>query len=82
MSITGPNRETKAKSRYSEFVHCEGFAFKLNHVDSFHHEVIPEREGITTVNLRSFKQQVADPERKLFNLLMEKFYPMPLDEAC
>jgi hypothetical protein len=55
MPITGPNRQAKDKANYSEFIYCEGFAFKLNQVESFYHEPTDERDGVTIVNLRSFK---------------------------
>jgi hypothetical protein len=37
---------------------------------------------VTIVNLRSFKQEIADPERKLFDFLMKRFHPITPDEAC
>ena len=82
MPITGPNRDDKDKANYSEFIYCEGFAFKLNQVESFYHEPTDERDGVTIVNLRSFKQEIADPKRKLFDFLMKRFHPITPDEAC
>jgi len=82
MPITGPNRKTKDKVRYSEFVLCEGFVFKPNSVESFYHDSIAEGAGVTIVNIKSFKHEVADPNRRLFDFLVSRVHPMPPDEHC
>jgi hypothetical protein len=61
MPITGPNRDAKDKVNYSEFIYCEGFAFKLNQVESFYHEPTGERDGVTIVNLRSISRRSLIP---------------------
>ena len=61
MPITGPNRDAKDKANYSEFICCEGFAFKLNQVESFYHEPTDERDGVTIVNLRSISRRSLIP---------------------
>ena len=36
----------------------------------------------TDAELAAFKQEIADPERKLFDFLMKRFHPINPDEAC
>jgi hypothetical protein len=50
-------------------------------VDAFSHEAINEGTGVTTVNIKSYTQEISDPQRKLFNFLVSRFHPDPPDEA-
>ncbi len=81
MPIEGPNLKAKDRDRHSEYVICEDFVFKPTSVDAFSHEAINEGTGVTTVNLKSYTQEISDPQRKLFNFLVSRFHPDPPDEA-
>lgn len=82
MPITGPNRNPTDNVRYSEFIICEGLVFKPKLVESFHHEAISEIDGLTVVNVKSFRHEIKDPDRRLFDYLVSCAHPMPPDEPC
>lgn len=81
MPITGPNHNPKDNVRYSEFVLCEGLVFKPNSVDSFYHDPISETAGVTILNLKTFRHEIKDPNRHLFDFLMSWTQPMTPDES-
>ncbi len=65
----------------SDFVLCENFVFRLSTVDGFSHQLSPDSDGFTVVNFKSYTQTIADPEKRLFNYLVSKLNPKPVDET-
>ena len=66
---------------HSEFVLCEGFAFRPSTVDGFSHQTHPDGTAFTVVNFKSYTQTIADPERRLFDFLTRKLKPRRADES-
>ena len=76
MAIETPSNMPNATKSHSDFVLCEGFVFRLSTVDGFLHQNFPEDQpGITTVNFKSYTQNVPDPQRRLFDFLVSKINP-------
>ncbi|MFZ0710697.1 MAG: hypothetical protein WAM53_11710 [Terrimicrobiaceae bacterium] len=65
---------------HSEFVLCEGFAFRLSSVDGCSHQTHPDGAAVTVVNFKSYTQTIPDPERRLFDFLICKLKPKRRDE--
>ncbi len=65
----------------SDFILCENFAFRTANVDGFLHETYKDGSAVTTVNFKSYTLSVPDPERRLFDLLVEKLRPCSPDEV-
>ena len=65
---------------HSEFVLCEGFAFRLSNVDGCSHQTHPDGAAVTVVNFKSYTQTIPDPERRLFDFLICKLKPKRRDE--
>ena len=81
MPIEAPSRSPIASSTHSEFVLCEGFAFRLSTVDGFSHERCADGTAVTVVNFKSYTQTIPDPKRRLFDFLLCKLKPKPADES-
>lgn len=76
MAIETPSNNPNVSKSHSEFVSCEGFVFRLSTVDGFLHQSFPEDQpGVTTVNFKSYTQNVPDPHRRLFDFLVSKINP-------
>ncbi len=84
MPIETPTRTpTSTGSRTaSEFVLCENLVFRPDHVDGFLHRTYEDGSAVTIVNFKSYTQTVPDPERRLFEFLIEKIRPRSPDEAA
>ncbi|MDX2081384.1 MAG: hypothetical protein SFU53_11430 [Terrimicrobiaceae bacterium] len=83
MPIETPTRPPTASRTVSEFVLCENFVFRPTNVDGFLHRTYEDGSAVTTVNFKSYTQSVPDPERRLFDFLVEKFHPRSTsDEAA
>ena len=65
---------------HSEFVLCEGFAFRPSNVDGCSHQTHPDGSAVTIVNFKSYTQTIPDPERRLFDFLIRKLKPRPAGE--
>lgn len=65
----------------SEFVLCEKFAFRPATVDGFSHQTFEDGTAITTVNFKSYTQSIPDTGRRLFDFLVAKLNPRPVDEV-
>jgi hypothetical protein len=50
-------------------------------VDGCSHQRYADGSAITTVNFKSYTQTIADPERQLFDFLIRKLKPRPVDES-
>jgi hypothetical protein len=66
---------------HSEFVLCEGFAFRPSNVDGCSHQKYADGSAVTVVNFKSYTQTIADPERRLFDFLIRKLKPKRTDES-
>ena len=66
---------------HSEFVLCEGFAFRPSNVDGCSHQAHPDGTAFTVVNFKSYTQTIPDPEKRLFDFLMCKLKPRLVDES-
>ena len=62
---------------HSEFVLCEGFAFRPSTVDGCSHQRYADGSAVTAVNFKSYTQTIPDPERRLFDFLIRKLKPKP-----
>ncbi len=79
MPIETPSSLPIGSKTHSDFILCQDFVFRLSTVDGFLHQAFPEGQpGITTVNFKSYTQNVPDPERRLFDFLVSKLNPKPL----
>ena len=66
---------------HSEFVLCEGFAFRPSNVDGCSHQKYADGSAVTVVNFKSYTQTIPDPERRLFDFLIRKLKPKRADES-
>ena len=66
---------------HSEFVLCEGFAFRPSNVDGCSYQTHPDGTAFTVVNFKSYTQTISDPEKRLFDFLMRKLKPRRVDES-
>ena len=66
---------------HSEFVLCEGFAFRPSNVDGCSHQKYADGSAVTVVNFKSYTQTIPDPERRLFDFLISKLKPRRVDES-
>jgi hypothetical protein len=64
----------------SDFVLCQDFVFQSTHVDGCSHQRYADGPAITTVNFKSYTQTIPDPQRRLFDFLIEKLKPKSTDE--
>ncbi len=81
MSIEAPSHTAIGRRlTNSEFVICEGFAFRPANVEGFSHQTYEDGSAITTVNFKSYTQSIPDAERRLFDFLISKLKPIPTDE--
>ena len=83
MAIDMPaNRAPRSGTRsLSEHVRCEDFVFRVDDVDGFSHQPVPEGEAVTVVNFKGYSQAIPDPERRLFDFLVSKLQPKTCDET-
>ena len=66
---------------HSEFVLCEGFAFRPSTVEGCSHQKYADGSAVTVVNFKSYTQTITDPERRLFDFLIRTLKPKPADES-
>jgi hypothetical protein len=79
MAIETPSSTPIGSRTHSDFLLCQGFVFRLSTVDGFLYQSFPEGQpGVTTVNFKSYTQNVPDPERRLFDFLVSKLNPKPV----
>ena len=76
---TGLHPQLLSKT-HSEFVLCEGFAFRPSNVDGCSHQKYADGSAVTLVNFKSYTQTIPDPERRLFDFLIRKLKPKRTDE--
>jgi hypothetical protein len=80
MAITSRhNKPSDSNDRFSEFVRCQDFVFRVSDVDGFSHQSFPDAPPVTVVNFKSFTQSIADPEQRLFHFLIGKIKPHESD---
>ena len=80
MPIEFPSDTPIGTRTHSEFILCEGFVFRLSTVDGCLHQTNADGSAITVVNFKSYTQMVPDPERRLFDFLIQKLRPGRVDE--
>ena len=79
MLTSTPSVSNKA---HSDFILCQNFMFRLSTVDGcLHQKLDDDQPAITTVNFKSYTQNIPDPDRRLFNFLVTKIKPRPIDET-
>jgi hypothetical protein len=81
MPIEFPSNTPIGSRTPSEFVLCEGFAFRLSTVDGCLHQSYADGSAVTVINFKSYTQAVPDPERRLFDFLIQKLRPRSADES-
>jgi hypothetical protein len=81
MPIESPSNTPIGNRTHSEFVLCEGFAFRLSTVDGCSHQTYADGSPVTVVNFKSYTQTIPDPERRLFDFLIRKLKPKRADES-
>jgi hypothetical protein len=79
MPIETPTTPPSGSKTLSDFVICQDFAFRVSTVDGFSHQTFADGTAVTSVNFKSYTQSVTDPERKLFDFLVGKLKPNPVD---
>lgn len=83
MPIETPTRTpSTTRAINSEFAVCQNFVFRPANVDGCSHEAFADGSAITTVNFKSYTQSIPDPDRRLFDFLLSKLNPKPVDENC
>jgi len=81
MALEAPSQLPNGRrSRSSEFILCENFAFRPANVDGFSHQTFDDGSAITTVNFKAYTQSVPDPNRRLFDFLLSVHEPRSVDE--
>ena len=75
------SRSPIGSKTHSEFVLCEGFAFRPSTVDGCSHQRYADGAAVTIVNFKSYTQTIPDPERRLFDFLIRKLKPKRADES-
>ena len=63
MPIEAPSNTPIGSRTHSEFVLCEGFAFRPSNVDGCSHQTYADGSAVTIVNFKSYTQTIPDPER-------------------
>jgi len=83
MPIEMPKRTVSASPKFSDsdFVLCHNIAFRLSSVDGFSHQRYEDGSAVTTVNFKGYTQNIADPQRWLFNFLILHINPTISDET-
>ena len=81
MPIEAPSNTPIGSRTHSEFVLCEGFAFRPSTVDGCSHQRYADGAAVTIVNFKSYTQTIADPERRLFDFLIRKLKPRRANES-
>jgi len=81
MPIEAPSNTPIVSRTHSEFVLCEGFAFRPSSVDGCSHQAYADGSAVTIVNFKSYTQTIPDSERRLFDFLIRKLKPKPADEG-
>jgi hypothetical protein len=66
---------------HSEFVLCQDFVSRPAHVDGCSHQTYLDGAAVTIVNFKSYTQAIPDPQRRLFDFLIRKLKPRPVDES-
>jgi hypothetical protein len=54
--------------------------FRPANVDGFAHQTYEDGTAVTTVNFKSYTQSIPDPERRLFDFLVENLRPCSTNE--
>jgi hypothetical protein len=81
MPLEAPSRSPIGNRTRSEFVLCEGFAFRPSNVDGCSHQTFEDGAAVTVVNFKSYTQTIPDPERRLFDFLVSKLNAKAVDES-
>jgi hypothetical protein len=81
MPIEAPSRTPHTSNKPTDFVLCENFVFRPANVDGFSHQTFEDGAAVTTVNFKSYTQSIPDPDRRLFDFLVEKLRPRSADES-
>ena len=81
MPIEFPPQKSIGSKTHSEFILCEGFAFRPSNVDGCSHQKYPDGSAVTVVNFKSYTQTIPDPERRLFDFLIRKLKSKRADET-
>lgn len=83
MPIEMPKHTASASPKHSgsDFVLCHNIAFRLSSVDGFSHQRYEDGSAVTTVNFKGYTQNMADPQRRLFDFLILHLNPAISDEA-
>ena len=81
MPIEAPSNTPIGSRTHSEFVLCEGFAFRPSNVDGCSHQAYADGSAVTIVNFKSYTQTIPDSERRLFDFLIRRLKPKPADES-
>lgn len=81
MPIEAPSNTPIGSRTHSEFVLCEGFAFRPSTVDGCSHQRYADGAAVTIVNFKSYTQTIPDPEQRLFNFLIRTLKLKPADES-
>jgi hypothetical protein len=66
---------------HSEFILCDGFAFRPSNVDGYSDQAYADGSAVTIVNFKSYTQTIPDSERRLFDFLIRKLKPKPANEG-
>ncbi len=81
MPIEAPSHTAiGSRASNSDFVLCQNFAFRPANVDGFSHQTLEDGSLVTLVNFKSSTQTIPDSERRLFDFLVSKLQPKPVDE--
>ena len=76
-----PTATANPKLSESDFVLCQNIAFRISSVDGFSHQRYEDGYAVTTVNFKGYTQNMADPQRRLFDFLILHLDPKFVDEA-
>ena len=83
MPIEMPKHTVNATPKVSgsDFVLCQNIAFRLSSVDGFSHHRYEDGSAVTILNFKGYTQNMADPQRQLFDFLILHINPCISDEA-
>jgi hypothetical protein len=81
MPLEAPSQlPNSRRSRGSDFILCENFAFRPANVDGFSHQTFEDGSAVTMVNFKAYTQSIPDPNRRLFDYLIAVLEPHAVDE--
>lgn len=84
MPIEMPKHTVNATPKVSgsDFVLCQNIAFRLSSVDGFSHHRYEDGSAVTILNFKGYTQNMADPQRLLFDFLILHLNPKSSDEIA